>query len=91
MDKYRQVRTVGITKNRENVIKTSTHLFFRAFFTPAYARRTWMEDMLKEKKKGGDPSKALRYKVAQMLNKVGGGGDNNSHRHLKFRSKHKLG
>ena len=47
--------------------------------------------MFKAKKKGGDPSKTLRYQVAQMLNKVGGGGDNNSHRHLKFRSKHKLG
>ena len=29
------------------------------------------EDTLKEKEKGGDPSKALCYKVAQMLNEVG--------------------
>ena len=36
------------------------------------AWRTWREDMLAEKKKGGDPSRAFRYQVAQMLNEVGG-------------------
>ena len=46
--------------------------------------------MLKEKKKGGDPSKAIQYKVAQMLNEVGKR-DNNSLRYLEYRLKHRLG